>query len=308
MSETSSKSPGWECIEAEGAPPFITRRLFRYVDGSLREWLSRKHRKNLIAREIGLAEALGRLLVRCLWMPGELNWWIGTLFAFGSLLFALASVLLLSPELAATLSQSSTVGNAIYLAGSIPFTIAAYLQLYQAANAGALPDEEDQAEGRRKLLGWKPHDAGWLSCALQFVGAVLFNFNTYDALLSGLSWLQTDLLVWIPNFAGSVLFLASGYLAYIEICHHYWGWRPENLSWWIVFINLLGCVGFMGSALFAMTLPGPPVEWMDNVSLAFTLQGAICFFLGAVLMLPETVREEDAATKKQMATANQIAG
>ena len=308
MSETSPKSPGWECIEAEGAPPFITRRLFRDLDGSLREWLSRKHRKNLIAREIGLAEALGRLLVRCLWMPGELNWWIGTLFAFGSLLFALASVLLLSPELAATLSQSSTVGNSIYLAGSIPFTIAAYLQLYQAANAGALPDEEDQAEGRRKLLGWKPHDAGWLSCALQFVGAVLFNFNTYDALLSGLSWLQTDLLVWIPNFAGSVLFLASGYLAYIEICHHYWGWRPENLSWWIVIINLLGCVGFMGSALFAMTLPGPPVDWMDNVSLAFTLQGAICFFLGAVLMLPETVREEDAATEKQMATANQIAG
>ncbi|QDV18941.1 hypothetical protein Pan153_36020 [Gimesia panareensis] len=300
MPESGQKSQGWECIESTGAPPFTTRRLFRHVDGTLREWLSRKHRKDLIAREIGLAEALGKLLVRCLWLPRELNWWIGSLFAVGALLFAAASALSLSPDLASALSLSATDVNVIYFAGSIPFTTAAYLQLYQAANAGALPDEEEDSESRRKLLGWKPLDAGWLSCALQFIGTILFNFNTLDALLPGLSWFETDLLVWIPNYVGSILFLASGYLAFIEICHYYWGWQPGNLSWWIGSINLLGCIGFMMSAFFAFTAPGPEVDWIVMVSVAFTLQGAICFFLGAVLMLPETVREEDAATVKQI--------
>jgi len=304
MSATSSKSPGWECIESEGAPPFITRRLFRHVDGSLREWRSRKHRKKLISREIGLVEALGKLLVRCLWMPRELNWWIGSVFALGALLFAIASVLSLSPDLATACALSSTGVNAIYFMGSIPFTTAAYLQLYQAANAESLPDEAERPEGQWKLFGWKPQQAGWLSCALQFVGTVLFNFNTFDALLPGLSWFQTDLFVWGPNYAGSILFLGSGYLAFIEICHRYWGWQPGNLSWWIGFINLLGCIGFMISAVFAMSLPGSQYDWMGTVAVAFTLQGAICFFLGAVLMLPETVREEDTATEKQMATAN----
>ncbi|KAA0133011.1 hypothetical protein FYZ48_24515 [Gimesia chilikensis] len=303
MSESRQKTEGWECLEEEGAGPFITRRLFRHADGTQWVWLSRKHRKALIAREIGLAEAIGQLLIRCLWMPGELNWWIGSLFAFGSLLFATASVLLLAPELANALALSSTEVNAIYFAGSLPFTTAAYLQLYQAANAGPLPDEPDHSGKRHRLLGWKPWKAGWLSCALQFVGTILFNFNTFDALWPGLTWFQTDLLVWVPNFAGSVLFLASGYLAYIEICHHYWGWRSENLSWWIVVINLLGCVGFMVSACFAISLPGPTVEWMETVAVAFTLQGAICFFLGAVLMLPETVREEAQAQQPAVESA-----
>lgn len=295
MEDQQKTSQGWTCIESGGPPPFITRRLFQHVDGSLREWRSRKHRKKLIAREIGLIEAVGRLLFRCLWLPRELNWWIGTVFALGATLFAVASVLALSPELADSISLSSTQINAIYFAGSIPFTTAAYLQLFQAANSEVLPDEEAKEERRRNVFGWKPGDAGWLSCALQFVGTILFNFNTFDAMLPALSWFEIDLLVWIPNFVGSVLFLASGYLAYIEICHHYWGWQPGNLSWWIGFINLLGCIGFMISALFAITFPGPPAVWRDTAAVAFTLQGAICFFLGAVLMLPETVREEQLA-------------
>lgn len=292
MTERHQNSQGWECIKSEGPPPFITRRLFRHADGSIWEWLSRKHRKGLIAREVGLTEAVGTLLIRCLWMPRELNWWIGTVFAVGASLFAIASILILVPDLAAALSLTSIQVNAIYFAGSIPFTTAAYLQLFQAANTGALPDEDQDQRRRLKTVGWYPSNVGWLSCALQFAGTILFNFNTFDAMLPSLSWFGTDLLVWIPNFVGSILFLASGYLAFIETGHRYWAWRPRNLSWWIVLINLLGCIGFMTSALLAWTLPGPAVPWRETLSVAFTLQGAICFFLGAVLMLPETVREE----------------
>ncbi|WP_417379037.1 hypothetical protein [Gimesia sp.] len=292
MEERRQNRQGWECVKSEGPPPFITHRVFRHANGSIQEWLSRKHRKKLVTREIGLVEAVGKLLLRCLWMPHELNWWIGVVFAVGASLFAIASILNLAPDLAAALFLAPSQVNGIYFFGSIPFTTAAYLQLFQAANSGALPDEEQEQPGRRKVFGWKPASAGWLSCALQFAGTILFNINTFDAMLPSLSWFKTDLLVWIPNFGGSILFLASGYLAFIETGHRYWAWQPGNLSWWIVLINLLGCIGFMISALLAISLPAPAATWRETLSVALTLQGAVCFFLGAVLMLPETVREE----------------
>jgi hypothetical protein len=39
-------------------------------------------------------------------------------------------------------------------------------------------------------------------------------------------------------------------------------------------------------------LPGPPDAEMVTLAVAFTLQGAICFLIGSLLMLPETAFEE----------------
>jgi hypothetical protein len=226
-------------------------------------------------------------------MPRTLNWWIGVVFAVGSLLFALASVLSLAPNLAARWSIESSEINAIFFTGSIPFTIAAYLQLFQAANAGEFPANHSISRQRPRLFGWRPHDIGWLSCALQFVGTVLFNFNTFDAMIPSLDWFQQDLVIWVPNMVGSVLFLTSGYLAFIEACHAHWAWKPRSISWWVVFANLLGCVGFMISAVFAVSLPGTPNVEAITVSVLFTLLGAIGFLVGSLLMLPETISQPE---------------
>jgi hypothetical protein len=72
----------------------------------------------------------------------------------------------------------------------------------------------------------------------------------------GLGWLQQDLAVWAPDFVGSILFLGSGYLAFGETCYTYWAWKPQSLSWWITFTNLVGCVAFMISAFFAFVAKG----------------------------------------------------
>ncbi|EAQ80750.1 hypothetical protein [Blastopirellula marina] len=277
-----------EQLEERGAWPFVTLRVWRRLGQIRRQWNARHHRKQLAPPETLQVARLPQLLLRGLWLPGKLNWWIGVIFAFGASLFALASSLSLWPSLANLGEVSETRIGAIYFAGSIPFTAAAYLQLFQAANAGEFGQEKPL---RTKLFAWRPHDAGWLSCLLQFVGTVLFNFNTFDGMWPGLTWLQQDLLVWAPNLVGSILFLASGYLAFIEFGHAYWAWRPENLSWWIVSINLLGCVGFMLSAIFAVGLPGEPIDVAVTAATAFTLLGAICFLTGAVLMLPETAEE-----------------
>jgi hypothetical protein len=245
-----------------------------------------------------------------------LNWWIGSIFAIGSLLFAVASVLSLSPTLAAAWSLDSMQINAIFFAGSIPFTTAGYLQLFQAANAGEFSPASEKGAASEKgsglfsrngpqgasqkrgltpfhFIGWRPRDIGWLSSALQFVGTILFNFNTFDAMIPSINWFGQDLVIWAPNMIGSILFLASGYLAFIETCHAYWAWQPKRISWWVVFTNLLGCVGFMIAALFAIVLPTAHTEAV-TLSVVFTLLGAIGFLVGSLLMLPEAVLEHDA--------------
>jgi hypothetical protein len=106
--------------------------------------------------------------------------------------------------------------------------------------------------------------------------------------LPSLDWWQQDLAIWVPDFAGSILFLASGYLAFIETCHAHWAWKPSSLSWWVVFINLLGCAGFMISACFAFVVPGSPNMDVVNLATAFTLIGSVGFLVGSLLMLPES--------------------
>ncbi len=284
-----------ELIESIGPWPFATRRTYRRGDRSLAIWRSRHHRKDLPAPEAGETISVGATLRRCLWMPGQLNWWIGVVFAVGSLLFMLGSVLSLAPALVRAWSLDATAINAIFFAGSIPFTTAAYLQLFQTANADEFSPHGDGPRRGIVLFGWRPHDIGWLSSALQFAGTVMFNINTFDAMIIGLDWLQQDLAIWAPDFVGSVLFLLSGYLAFVETCHAHWAWKPASMSWWVTFVNLFGCVAFMISAVFAFVPPWSPRIDAATVSVAFTLTGAVGFLIGSLLMLPETVTRTNEA-------------
>ncbi len=216
-----------------------------------------------------------------------MNWWIGIIFAVGSLLFAAGSILFLAPAIASACGLDATGINAVFFAGSVPFTTAAFLQLYQAANAPDFPPSDPEEPRPRRIFGWRPHDLGWVSCALQFPGTLLFNLNTFDPFFSGLGWLGQDVLIWVPDFVGSILFLLSGYLAFAETCHSFWRWDFADLSWWVTFANLLGCIAFMISACFAFVPPQPPGIDLAAIATTFTLLGAIGFFVGSALMLPE---------------------
>jgi hypothetical protein len=265
-------------LESSGPGPFISRHVLLRKGGQRITLLSRDLRKGLFAR----AGAAGWW--RCLWMPGQLNWWIGGVFALGSVLFMLGSVVVLAPDLANSWSLDNQSANLIFFAGSIPFSIAAYLQLFQAANAQYFARLQPVRSGRVALFGWRPREIGWLASALQFAGTLLFNLNTFDGLLPAQGWVQQDLSIWVPDFAGSLLFLASGYLALIETCHAYWAWKPASLSWWLTLINFCGCVAFMISAVLALVLPGFDMAMLATL---FTLIGGGCFLLGSLLMWPE---------------------
>ena len=94
---TDEKSTPGQVLEERGPWPFVTRRVHRHPDGTVRVWSSRHHRKGLLLPEAAEALELTERLLRCLWMPGYLNWWIGVVFAIGASLFALASVFILAP-------------------------------------------------------------------------------------------------------------------------------------------------------------------------------------------------------------------
>ena len=278
-----------EILAASGPHPFITRRVYQWPDRSIAVWSSRHFRKRLVLPEARRVLGVTKTLLASTWLPHQLNWWIGVIFAIGASLFSLASFFSLSPPFSAWLSVQPQDINRIYFAGSIPFTIAAYLQLFQSANVGEFPDHK-KSNDRIYWVGFRPGDVGWLSCLAQFVGTIFFNFNTYDAMTPSQNWLIQDLLIWLPNILGSILFQISGYLAFIETCHGYWSWQVRSTSWWIVFTNLLGCVGFLTAAVLSIVLPDSnPDSMIASAAVAFTLQGALCFLVGSLLMLPESV-------------------
>ena len=288
---------GWQLVRADGAGPFISRIVHRLPDGSFHTWTSRYHRKGG-----GLGRRVKATVTQAerwmspwmdVWAPAALGWWISVLFMVGSTCFALASFAGLEPDVFSRLLQSVTVINAVFFAGSIFFTAAGYLQLLEAANAdrrAALARGETPNE-KFRWIGWQPGQIGWLSAFIQFLGTLLFNVNTLDALLPDLDWLRQDLLVWTPDLIGSICFLVSSGLALLEFCHGYWCWRLHNISWWIVMVNLLGSIAFMVSAVFAVVLPDSAnldALWIVNLS---TCIGAVCFLVGAYLLLPEMARQ-----------------
>ena len=292
----SSQDLSLECLESSGPWPFVTRRVFRSADFSTHVWSSRHHRKGLQLSSEGQSETVPSSAGIWFWNPRSLNWWIGCVFAIGSLFFAIASILSLSQPLMQAWHLNPLQVNAIFFAGSIPFTTAAYLQLYQAANVATGNRLARQNQHHAVIMGWRPTDIGWLSSVLQFIGTVLFNFNTFDAMLPSLNWFQQDLVVWAPNILGSILFLTSGYLAYIETCHAHWAWKPNSISWWVVFTNLLGCIGFFTAAMFAVVTPMPHPDAV-TLSVVFTLLGAIGFLVGSMLMLPEATASEEVSSR-----------
>lgn len=182
------------------------------------------------------------------------------MFMIGSALFALGCVLYLANV------EHELVLDSIFFVGSIFFASAAYCQLHQSLNAN-------------KTI--------YYSALAQFIGTLMFNANTFDAFLD-LNWFEQDLLVWTPNIFGSILFQISGVLAMLDICKRWWCWCFKSIDWWIGFINLIGCVAFLLSALLSFVLPSITPQYFDIWATSLTLLGACCFFIGAFLMWQET--------------------
>jgi hypothetical protein len=271
---------------AEGAGPFTTRLTWHPPDGSTAVWESRPaRRRGVIAvrppgssatRHISASEVALRRLHR-------LNITAATAFIVGGALFAVGA------GIARFGSGDATTCASVYFAGGLFFNTGGYVSLLQVINA---PRHVPGGEGRLVTPGWhwwsyEPARVDWLSAFVLFAGTLVFAVDLLDSFLQGLSVQQTNRLIWAPDVIGCVLFLVSGHLAFVEICHGRLCVRRRSLGWWIVAVNQLGSVLFMLSALVAFTRPstGSPIN--ADIADWATLTGASCFSLGGLLQLYE---------------------
>jgi hypothetical protein len=239
-------------------------------DGVVVRWESRQHRKHQ-------RPAAGPTW----WAPQARGWWIAILFAVGSLLFAVGAV----PGYG---SAVGALGDAVtYFAGSLFFTAASFLSYREAVDAG--PGALNPTH--RRFLVYQPRRIDWWATAVQLAGTLYFNVSTGVATVTDLSAQAAHRHVWRPDAIGSVCFLVSSALAWYEVCHGWVAWRPRAWSWWITLTNLVGSIAFGISAVAGYV--NPVTGEVHNATRADTqtLIGAVCFFVGAVLLLPERTEE-----------------
>jgi hypothetical protein len=254
---------GWERVSADGPGPFVTSETLRRPDGTLARWRSRAHRK------AGHARGVTR--------------WMAALFALGSACFLVASV---ASQWAST---SRPAIGVVFFIGSLLFTAAAYLQYGEVVN---VPREHGDHVHRLHLrpASWEPKRIDWLASAIQLAGTVFFNVSTFLALQHGLDAKQTDVRVWAPDAFGSVAFLLASALAYAEVCHRWWCMHRHSMSWWIVALNLAGSVAFGVAAIASLVDPSTDELVNARIANAGTSLGAVCFLIGAILLVPEERR------------------
>lgn len=248
--------------------PFTTRRDLVRADGTVERWESRWHRKHQ-----GPAPA-GR---EVWWAPRDRAWWIGVLFAAGSALFALG-VLPVYAEHAGVRADGLT-----FFAGSLFFTSAGFLQYREAVDA--VP--ADRRHGGRRVFVYLPDRIDWQATAWQSAGTLAFNVSTAVAVVAAIGSERYRHHVWRPDAAGSVCFLVASLLAWCEACHGWAAWRPRSAAWWITLVNLAGSLAFGVSAVAAFARPGTTDLLSAPVANLGTLTGALCFLVGALLLLVE---------------------
>ncbi|GIG20450.1 hypothetical protein Cch01nite_11740 [Cellulomonas chitinilytica] len=269
---------GWTAVRTRGPGPFVTHAVLERPDGVQVEWTSRRHRKGLGLRAPGAARARGR--------ASASSWWIGSLFAIGSVCFALGSLPLFFDAV-----PERAVGWTFFV-GSIFFTSAAYLQYDEAVHAPAdVVTVQRRPRRLASLLHWHPRRIDAWAATIQLVGTVFFNISTFAATRADLAVSQERHLVWAPDVLGSVCFLVASWLAYSEVNRGVLPRPDRSVGWWVAGVNLAGSVLFGAAAVGARYLRS--TGELANVALvnAGTFLGAVGFLVGAALLPVESARD-----------------
>ena len=214
------------------------------------------------------------------WAPNRTAWWVAALFMVGSACFALGSVPMYS-SWAGVKAEGIT-----FFVGSLFFTSAAGLQVLLATGAVPHVGYHPRAAVQWRALRLSPHRAEWWAGTVQFAGTLLFNLSTFDALQSSLSADQADHRVWTPDALGSIAFLVASALAYADVRRPWLRWRPRDLGWSIATLNMVGSIAFGVSAAASYVLSDDTLRDAQRAN-AGTFLGAICFLVGAALLIPD---------------------
>ena len=266
-----------------GRASFVSKVEWQAPDGATGTWRSRQARKrgfieivrDGVVERIHARPAVAVRLGRCNTVSGISFFIGGALFTLGALLAERGRTSVLTVDWT-------------FLIGGVFFTTGAYAALVQEINSPRKVAADGQLSAHRwRWWAYEPHRPGWVSTFVLFCGTLAFFVSLVDAFLVGLSAHQVDRLIWTPEIVGCVLFLVSGHLAIIEMCHGRLRLMPSSLSWWIVLVNQVGSWLFMLSGLAAFVRPVTG----DVISTAVinwgTALGAACFSAAGLAQLFE---------------------
>ena len=180
------------------------------------------------------------------------------------------------------------VGSFLFALGSFPF----YAQFVDPGTVGitfvvgsVFFTERGQPLQLRSSYGSEDRRLVW-AAAVQLVGTILFNLNTVDAMFESLDTEQTNRLVWAPDMFGSAAFLIASHLAWLAVCRRIWCVHRDDADWWVAALNYIGSIFFMLSAIASFTLTTTGQTVNTTIVNTGTFLGAVCFFVGAYLLLP----------------------
>ena len=235
-------------------------------------------------------EAWTRRVVSIWWAPNHTTWRIAFFFVVGSACFALGSVPLYAEAVGAR------ADGVTFFVGSLFFTTAALLQLLVSVGAVPASGHHPLAAVQWRAMRQAPHRAEWWAGIVQFVGTVLFNISTFDALQQALDATEANRRVWTPDMLGSIAFLVASALVFADVRRPWLSWRPRDLGWSIAVLNLVGSVAFGISAVAAYVVPSTgDFRDLQRVNVG-TFVGALCFLVGAALLVPaQSVPDPSAA-------------
>jgi hypothetical protein len=178
--------------------------------------------------------------------------WIGTLFAIGSVCFAVG------PAPGYIDLVGSSADGVTFFVGSIFFTSAAMLLL---------------------LTTPRSDTGNWWAALIQAVGTLCFNVSTFEAMNEALDTAAKNRLVWAPDIYGSICFLVSSAIAY-ALVRHARGTEDHRIA----VLNLVGSVAFGVSAIASFIVPSTGSE-LDLAAANWTTGiGALCFLWGALIL------------------------
>jgi hypothetical protein len=272
----------WDEKRADGAGPFTSRLVWGLPDGGEATWESRPARKRGAIKVRTSPDEAPQILTA----PPEIarrlarvNWVAALAFTIGGTLFAIGA------WVAQLGSGDASTSASIYFVGGLFFNTGGYASFLGAVNAPrAVGADGAFAAERWRWWSYEPQRIDWLSTFVLFAGTIAFGVSLADSFIQGLSGPQINRLIWTPETFGCILFLISGHLGFVEICHRgYPCWRPRDLGWAIVAINQVGSVFFMISALAGLIRPATGSAVSLDVANWGTLLGAACFAIGGVM-------------------------
>lgn len=263
-------------------------------------WVARRARKRVLQpyEIIGPQPAIdwfGSLSWKHWSKPG---WWVGFLFALGSLLFLITGIARMTKPVGAPEVWPPGVTSLAAGLSAWPEVIACYVVFFPACLIQVIECTNLDYSARQKKLGRPPplrlwptsahlHTVSWWAAVLQVAGILLFMMGVTGDLIAMSKEVSDPVFMWTTGwgfFFGGFLFTLASLLACMEETGSWWKGvictsmqDLRSISWVAVFSAFHGSVGFMVLGIGFMFVHMTWANWVGFMAYGQVL--ASCLFL-----------------------------